>query len=74
MSSPLDAIKAVVKILQYRWFCDKCNETTVRRDIREGTDLCAENTWPTTTPSSQLCPQCGDRASFISAHLRTKEN
>lgn len=74
MSSPLDAIKAVVKILQYRWFCDKCDQTTVRKNIREGTDLRAEDTWPTATPASQLCPDCGDRASFMSAHLITKKD
>jgi hypothetical protein len=57
-----------LKILRYSWYCDKCSETTVTCDVGKG-HYKAEDIWPTHTPTSKLCPQCGNWASFISANL-----
>lgn len=56
------------KQLRYSWYCDKCEDTTIKQDIARG-QFVAEDSWPVHTPPSKRCPQCGNRASFISANI-----
>lgn len=58
-----------LKILQYNWFCDKCDEVTVTETKGRG-HYRYEDSWPTHTPTSKRCPNCGNWASFISVTIR----
>lgn len=74
MSPIVNIAQLIVKKLVYSWFCDKCDEVTVREEQKRGTNLRAEDTWPTHTPTSKRCPDCGNWAGFISANLKTIPN
>lgn len=67
--SKLEFVATKIKTLVYRWFCSKCQKTTIEKDIRSGTDLVAEDVYPTHTPASKRCPDCGDWASFNNAKI-----